>query len=76
MLCRIALVILLNVARHRHLAEEVARVADSADFLVDLLQTFRDKKTLFILAAELLTRLVDASAESKVSAVLFFARRC
>ena len=64
---RIALVVLLNVARFKVLAVEVAEVVDCCESLVDLLQMFRDKKALFILAAELLSRLVDASSALKVS---------
>ncbi len=63
---RIALVVLLNVARHHHLAAEVAAANDSTESLVDLMQMFRDKKPLFILASELLVRVVNASAAAKV----------
>lgn len=65
-LLRIALVVLLNVARHEHLAARVALAEDSTESLVDLMQMFRDKKALFILATELLARLVHASEASKV----------
>ena len=56
---------LLNVARHQHLAAGVATVADCTDALVDLMQMFRDKKSVFILACELLSRLVNASSTVK-----------
>jgi hypothetical protein len=60
------LTVLLNVGRHAHLAASLAACPDSTDALVDMLQMFRDKRSLFILAAELLTRLVSASAATKV----------
>eukprot|EP01034_Spumella_vulgaris_P023201 gene23201-29397_t len=66
-LLRVALVVLLHVARHDHLAAIVATSVDSAESLVDLIQMFRDKKSLFILATELLARLVNASDISKSS---------
>jgi len=58
-------VVLLNVGRHDHLAASLAAYPDASDALVDMLQMFRDKKALFILAAELLTRLVNSSAAVK-----------
>ena len=65
-LLRIALIVLLNVGRHVHLASILARATDSTDALIDLMQMFRDKKSIFILASELLARLIDASPETKV----------
>ena len=65
----VALIVLLNVGRHAHLAASLASCSDATDALVDMLQMFRDKRSLFILAAELLTRLVSASAETKVGRV-------
>lgn len=59
-LLRVTLVVLLHVARHHHLAKTVAEADDAADTLLDLIQMFRDKKPLFLLANELLTRLVNA----------------
>lgn len=64
---RIALIVLLNVGRHDHLASSLAACSDSTDALIDLLQMFRDKKALFILAAELLTRLVNSSTTVKAA---------
>ena len=58
---------LLNVGRQPHLAAIIAQAPDSTDALVDLMQMFRDKKSIFILASELLTRLVNADVNSKVS---------
>lgn len=55
----------MNVGRHDHLAPFLAGCPDASDALVDLLQMFRDKKPLFILAAELLTRLVNSSEAVK-----------
>lgn len=58
--------ILLNVARHEHLALAVAQSSHATDALVDLMQMFRDKKSIFILSCELLTRLVRACNDVKV----------
>lgn len=82
-----ALVVLLNVARHPHLAELMVVTSSSnvtaanlkkndsnmqlsveaAETLIDLMQMFRDKKNIFLLAVELLARLVFASPAVKVS---------
>lgn len=64
-LLRIALVVLLNVARHHHLAASLATVPESTDALVDLLQMFRDKNSIFLLTAELLTRLAYSSSATR-----------
>jgi hypothetical protein len=47
------------------LAASVAEVPDAAEALIDLMQMFRDKKNVFILATELLSRLVHASTDVK-----------
>lgn len=60
---------LLNVGRHAHLAAVLALAPDSTDALVDLMQMFRDKKKIFVLAAELLNRLVNANDATRVSAM-------
>ena len=60
-----ALVVLLNVGRHDHLAPLVATSDESTDVLVDLMQMFRDKRSIFCLSCELLCRLVTASAKTK-----------
>ena len=65
-MCRISLVILLHVGRHPALAPLVAQSEDCCDVLVDLMQMFRDKKSIFVLAAELLSRLIHASPAVKV----------
>jgi hypothetical protein len=62
--------VLLNVGRHEHLASSLAASADATDALVDMLQMFRDKRSLFLLAAELLARLVSASPATKVRFLL------
>jgi hypothetical protein len=62
----VALIVLLNVGRHANLASSLATAPDASDALVDMLQMFRDKRSLFILAAELLARLVSASTITKV----------
>ena len=64
-LLRLGLIVLLNVGRHGHLAASVAEVPDAAEALIDLMQMFRDKKNVFILATELLSRLVHASTDVK-----------
>jgi hypothetical protein len=66
LLHRVALIVLLNVGRHANLASSLAAAPDASDALVDMLQMFRDKRSLFILAAELLARLVSASTATKV----------
>ena len=63
---RHALVVLLNVARHTHLASFVAQSPESTDVLVDLMQMFRDKQPIFSLSCELLGRLAAASEVTKV----------
>lgn len=68
--------VLLNVGRHSHLAAALAQTPDSTDALVDLLQMFRDKKSLFILAGELLSRLVSASPATKVRHILILLFYC
>ena len=60
-----ALVVLLNVGRHAHLAPLVASSEESTDVLVDLMQMFRDKRSVFCLSCELLCRLVVASEKTK-----------
>lgn len=40
---------------------------DSADTIVDMMQMFRDKPAVFGKAAELLSKLITASADMKVS---------
>ena len=64
---RYSLVVLLNVGRHNHLAIFIAKEKDSSDVLLDLMQMFRDKKSIFCLACELLCRLIIAYHPVKVS---------
>lgn len=61
------MIVLLNVARHPSLASSVAQCSDATDVLVDLMQMFRDKKSIFCLSCELLGRLAAASEAIKVS---------
>lgn len=61
------MIVLLNVARHPSLASSVAQSSDATDVLVDLMQMFRDKKSIFCLSCELLGRLAAASEAIKVS---------
>jgi abnormal spindle-like microcephaly-associated protein len=60
-----ALVVLLNVGRRDHLASIVAEAPEATEVLVDLMQMFRDKSSIFCLACELLCRLVSASDNVK-----------
>ena len=64
-LLKLALIILLNVARHDHLAQHVGKCQVATDTLVDLMTNFRDKKSIFCLACELLCRLITASPSTK-----------
>lgn len=43
---------------------------DSADTIVDIMQMFRDKPAVFGKAAELISKLITASADIKVSLLL------
>ena len=61
-----ALVVLLHVARHHDLAAAVAS-PEAADTLIDLMQMFRDKKSIFGKASELLCRLIAASKEIRAT---------
>ena len=64
-----ALVVLLHVARHHDLTSAVATTAgvEAADTLIDLMQMFRDKKSIFGKASELLCRLIAASKEIRAT---------
>jgi abnormal spindle-like microcephaly-associated protein len=50
-----ALVVLLNVGRHKALAPNVAEGDDCTDILIDLMQMFRDKRSIFCLAGNIIT---------------------
>ena len=60
-----ALVILLHVARHDDLAPKVAETTTCVNVMVDLMQMFRDKSSIFGLSCELLCRLIKASNNVK-----------
>ena len=60
-----ALMVLLNVSRRGNLASQVAMTASAADVLVDLMQMFRDKPSVFGLSCELLCRLCASSKTVK-----------
>jgi hypothetical protein len=62
----LALIVLLNASRYAKLAPEMATAPEATEILVDLLQNFRDKKPIFVLATELLCRLVHCSITIKV----------
>lgn len=63
---RLSIAILLNVVRHESLAVKVAVDFDGADVIVDLMQLFRDKGTIFNSSCELLCCMVDLSGVVKV----------
>ena len=56
----------LNVSRHRALASRVAEAELAADTLIDLMQMFRDKQSIFSQACELLCILSESSQLIKV----------
>eukprot|EP01031_Cornospumella_fuschlensis_P027677 gene27677-33426_t len=62
-LLRLALIVLQNASRHEHLAREMGKAPYVLDILLDLLQTYRDKHTLFLLGGGLLLRLCVCSDE-------------
>lgn len=64
-LLRLALIVLLNAGRHMHLAPVMSTAPEATEILLDLLQTFRDKKPIFVLSTELLCRLVHCSPAIK-----------
>ena len=64
-LLKIALSTLLNVSRHEKLSKLIASVPDSSCVLVDLMQTFRDKQSLFCMVCELLCTMISADEEVK-----------
>jgi hypothetical protein len=57
---------LINVTKDVTLAENVVHNGDTTEMLVDLMQMFRDKKLIFNLSCELLTRFVFAQSDIKV----------
>jgi len=57
---------LINVTKDENLAEKVVHNGDTTELLVDLMQMFRDKKIIFNLSCELLTRFVFAQNDIKV----------
>ena len=63
---RCALTVLINVTKDVTLAENVVHNGDTTEMLVDLMQMFRDKKLIFNLSCELLTRFVFAQSDIKV----------
>jgi hypothetical protein len=60
-----ALKTLLNVSRRDKLTSRIALSTDSVIVLVDLMQMFRDKPSIFCLTCELLCRLCASHQESK-----------
>lgn len=57
---------MINVTKDVTLAENVVHNGDTTEMLVDLMQMFRDKKLIFNLSCELLTRFVFAQSDIKV----------
>jgi len=64
-LLRCALSVLLNVTKDASLASKLSHNGDTTELLVDLMQMFRDKKTIFNLSCVLLTRIVVAQGHIK-----------
>eukprot|EP01041_Mallomonas_annulata_P000646 gene646-1248_t len=60
-LLRYCLAVLLNVARYPDLAPSVGKASHAADTLIDLMQMFRDKRSIFCQSAEVLCNLVSAN---------------
>jgi hypothetical protein len=58
--------VLLNVTKERGHAVKLAESFDGTELLVDLMQMFRDKKQIFVLSCELLSRLVGGNSRIKV----------
>jgi hypothetical protein len=58
--------VLINVTKDETLAEKVVHNGDTTELLVDLMQMFRDKKIIFNLSCELLTRFLFAQHGIKV----------
>ncbi len=63
MLHRCALSVLLNVTKEKSHAIILAESFDGTELLVDLMQMFRDKKQIFVLSCELLSRLAAGNAK-------------
>ena len=63
---RLSISVLLNVVRHTELAVKVAIDFDGTDVVVDLMQMFRDKGTIFNSSCELLSCMVASSPVIKV----------
>ena len=57
---------MINVTKDERLAEKVVHNGDTTELLVDLMQMFRDKKIIFNLSCELMTRFVLAQNDIKV----------
>eukprot|EP01033_Poteriospumella_lacustris_P001657 gene1657-1209_t len=69
-LLRLCLLVLLNVTRYPHLSEHIGDDCDesganAADVLIDLMQMFRDKQSVFKLSTHLLGTIVECSAHAK-----------
>jgi hypothetical protein len=60
------LLVLLNICHYPNLAALVAAEHNSTDALLDLMQMFRDKKSIFTLATELMSMLVKSNVKTKV----------
>lgn len=58
--------VLLNVCQHDHLANAVASVPHATEIIVDLMQTFRDKSTIFHLATEIMIYFAQSNEKAKV----------
>ena len=63
---RYCLAVIHNVAKHAQLANFVAKAENAADTLIDLMQMFRDKKSIFCQSCEILCNLIAADEEMQV----------
>jgi len=71
MVNRVILDVLLIVCQHDHLANAVASVPHAAETLIDLIQTFRDKSTLFYVATQILIMFAQSNERTKVNALFY-----
>lgn len=68
---RVILEVLLNVCQHDHLAHAVATVPHATEVIIDLMQTFRDKSTIFYLATQIMIFFAQSNEKAKVKDTRF-----
>jgi hypothetical protein len=64
---RLILLTLLNITKYGALTTTISLVPNAAEILIDLMQMFRDKNSIFLLATKLLTLLLQSNKKIKVS---------